>query len=155
LFDKYINVRDDKDEIDVESKIWSVMKDLHILFRIEENDDISQKALSELGNKPVRENTYFKNKLYEWISEFREMAISQHLAEGINLIEKGFKQCKVKLNEFFKSQKEQDVKNVQSDQMEKILEEVMKIIHVRLLSLEHSVPKDDSSIVKESEEKEY
>ena len=155
LFDKYINTRDDKEQVDVGSKIWSVMKDLHIFFRIEETDNISQKAIDDLGDKTVRDNTYFREKMYEWVAQFREMSIEMHLAEGINLIKKGIEKYRYEINQYFQKQDDSAGMEVSPTNMEKIIEDVKKIIHIRLLSLDHSLPKDDSSIVDENEEKQF
>lgn len=155
IFDKYVNTRDDQEEVDVESKIYSVMKDLHILFRIDENPEIANKAKQELGHKPVRTNKYFREKLYEWIADYRELSIATYLAEGINLVTENFDKNSQQLKEYFELAKTKDPNFVKTDNLDKVLEDVMEMTHLRLICLDHTLPKDDSAIIKESESKEY
>ena len=155
IFDKYIHNRNDNDEVNIESNISNVFKDLHILFRIDEQSDLQTKAEQEFKAKPVHPNTIFKEKLYSWIAEIRELSISTHLGEGINLITEGFEQNMNKINDFIKEEKIKDPDAMNRNRINNILPKIFDIIQVRLLCLDYSVPKDDYAIVKQEEEIEY
>lgn len=145
----------DKQDVNVEDQIWRVMKDLHVLFRVDESQQIHDKAVNDIKGKPVQKISFFKQKLYEWIHAYRELSISDHLATGINLITQGFTKYKDKLNEYFRKQKAENEDYVKPGYIDQILIDVMDIIRVRLLNLDHTLPKDDASIVNDSEQKEY
>lgn len=155
LFDKYIHNKSDTEEVNIESHISNVFKDLNILFRIDEANSIREKAEKEFKAKPTHPNKIFKEKLYEWIAEFRELSISTHLGEGINLINDGFSQNEDKLDEFIKEVKIKDPSAMNRDKIRHILPKIFEILQIRLLCLDYSIPKDDYAIVKPEQELEY
>lgn len=128
LLDKYVNVLDQKAKVDVDSKLWSIMKDLHVLFRLDENSQIMETAKDDLGDDHERDFKYFKQKMYEWIAGFRELSIATYIGEGLDLISKSFKMNEKQLDKYFKNKEEQDVKSVDIDNFDRILTDVMEII---------------------------
>lgn len=97
----------------------------------------------------------FEEKLYEWIEEFRDQSISSYLGEGISIITNAFKEHATEIDKFIKQEADKDSDALNISNLASILPKIFSIIEVRLLCLDHIVPKDDSALIKESEEQEY
>ena len=155
IFNKYVKGKDEKEQINIDAMVYNIFKDLRVLFRVEDNIEYRNKVQKEFANNPIHPLKIFKEKLYEWIAEFREQSISDYLGEGINTISNGFKEHSKELEKYIDNQNELDKNLLNIKNLGQILPNVLNIIHARLLCLDHIVPKDDSALIKESEEQEY
>ena len=125
------------------------------MFEEESENSIGKNILKELEKEPNRDMKEFKEIVNQLIREFRELSISTYLAEGMNLIDKAFEKNEEAINNYFIKHKETDANSVKISNMPKILDDVFEILSIRLLCLDNLLPKDDSGIITEAEEKEY
>ena len=111
--------------------------------------------MNELEKDPIREVKYFKSIIYDLVEEFAISNVSTYLAEGMNLVDKAFELYEEDIEKYFLKKKQNEPDSIKVNNMEVILNDIFEICYLRLLNLNNLLPKDDSSVVKPEEEKEY
>ena len=133
MFHKYIDSLEDGKEYDMDKFIWSIMKDLHVFFDVQQNDEIQNNAYNRLQGNTVRSKAFFKEELYKYIAEYRDYKIKELQKEGIVTLTNAFSMKSKELEEYFESKKKENPQYFFVQNIVQIIDDFKELTSLRLI----------------------
>lgn len=155
ILDKYVNIYDSDDKIDLDKYIWSIMKDLKVFFDVEDDNHILENAYKRLGDNTVRDFKFFEAEVYKYIADYRDLKLKEMQAEGVKTVSKAFEKKEKDIIKLFETKKKTKKNYLKIENAAEIIEDLKSCANIRLINLDHNKPKENTAIPTEDEEQEY
>ena len=155
ILDKYVNHVDPSELVDIDKHLFNIMKDLHVHFDIPESREIYEDAISRLEGNTTRSAEFFLAEMYKYIKSYRELKNKVLQDEGLMVVNKVFDKRKLEIQQFYEAKKQENQDYFKTENTAQILNDFMDLVSLRLVCLDYARPKDNSSIVTETQEAEF
>jgi len=154
IFQKYIKDRK-QDKYDVLSEVDIVFKDISIQFDLDDYEDLLTDVKQKLTPDTIVSKSDFEILLGEWINIFRDEVTSTIISDCLDIIQGRYQEAASKIEKALISTAGQPVSGIPSEKFGAFVQNIMRILEVRIVNLTTKKPKSDENVWTDEQEEEF